>query len=141
MRGPYAGAAAAVVPKEGLVREFFWKTPEFQKLNSKWREKLSDSGFVDVEQEDRDDSFYRGLDGRTAKMRDHTAIRTYYTLAERFLTTGSFDTRKEKSIWELHCQGTPQRQIAFELGIGRFPVYRTIRKYRKRAGLQKWEKK
>lgn len=85
---------------------------EFEKLQAVWDKKLKDSGFNDIEtRDDRLKSwstklfFYHQADAWEAK-------RSYYQMAENFLTEYKFDTEREKTIWAYHAEGISCRDIA-----------------------------
>lgn len=82
------------------------KTPDFATLQAKWKVKLKDSGFKDIEQDadnlKRWDSHY---------FRTHYAIpafeakQEYYRMAGQFLHDKQFSCILDRFIWQQHSDG------------------------------------
>lgn len=92
-----------------------FRTAEFKQLKDHWYEKLKESGFKDIEEnEDRLIQWHAGyFYSRHSPLRFRSR-ETYYQIGSRFLQTHIFETDHQKRIWELHISGLSIRQIALE---------------------------
>lgn len=73
-----------------------------QELQTQWYQKLTKSGFEDIEDEE----------GRLLKWSTHASCSSYaasteeyYRLAQQFVYDRRFRGRKDKVVWRLHAQG------------------------------------
>jgi hypothetical protein len=103
------------------MKHKYWETPEFKKLNSKWYDKLAESGFKDVETEDH------SVRTDTAHFEDMDAVRTYYNKVSEYLHTGDFASPLEKAAWFVYSEGYSIREIARTLNRGRTSIERVIK--------------
>jgi len=102
-------------PSRALIRE--------------WKQKLKDSGFVDIEHSDHIDN---GMLKASPRLRPGRAeAEHYWVLVGRFLYRWQFESEMEQSIWEGYSNGTTCRVIAAALGTSKDSVNRTIRRLTK----------
>lgn len=105
---------------------------EFKKLKAKWYKKLTNSGFVDQEHDERNLKQFSGkasidqengrskLDrwtqmGVTVQIKDHWKW-SYYSRAREFLNSHQFSSKTEKLIFSMHTEGIGVRDIAAKIG-------------------------
>ena len=99
-----------------------FKSPEFKELERLWYDKLKEEGFQDIEESP--DKAERGS-GERMLVRSHSAdfkrvprsniesSYEYYYFASQFLLhENGFKNEKHRKVWELHCEGVPEREIA-----------------------------
>lgn len=90
------------------------KPKDYKTLKNEWYEKLRESGFHDIEQ----DEFrfkhvsHASYFGREIVRRNYHAKSEYYSMAGQFLNTHKFSSELEKVIWEYHTHGISMRNIA-----------------------------
>lgn len=89
----------------------FYETDEFKKINEEWQMKLTESGFDDLEKQDKHfiqpQSFYPA--SKTKKSPE------YYQLMQLIADTHAFNRTVDKVIMQLHADGKSLRQIASSL--------------------------
>ncbi len=88
----------------------FFETQAFKELNAKWREKLENSGFEDIERED--ERLHNYSDHLGENVEYNQSKEEYYRLAGHFLHDHKFTNDAEKRVWELHSMGWGSRRIA-----------------------------
>lgn len=96
----------------------------FLDLQAKWDQKLSASGFRDIE--DRKS----GMLVKDPQGAQPVATASYYALADILLFSGPFDSKEDRRIWRLHAKGLSYLRISKETGIHLETVRRRIYKYR-----------
>lgn len=89
---------------------------DLKRLKDKWYKKLEATGFEDIEDVNspremlkRWDStwFFNNCDELQFKTRHR-----YFIMATHFLNSHDFESRFERRIWSLHCEGFSCREIA-----------------------------
>jgi len=112
-----------------------FKSQSFKRLNLKWKKKLAESGFTDIEDENGkildkfDKTAYKmGRDNINFRTDFFDSIRDYYLWASRMLQIGSFKTPRHKKIWELHSNGISSRKISKEVLIDQSLICKEIKK-------------
>lgn len=92
--------------------------PEFKALQAEWYGRLKDAGFNDIEDAKRERAPLKCWHDKRFKKISDVKIetsRSYYDRAADLLHRCQFKTPTHRRIWELHCQGLPNRKIAEEL--------------------------
>lgn len=89
---------------------------DFIHLKALWYKKLKDSGFKDIE---TPQGYIKDWP-RQRIQRDFTPEyiqekQTYFSAASELYWTHEFESRLEKNIWQLHCDGKSYREIAAAL--------------------------
>lgn len=85
------------------------KKTEYEHLRDIWYKKLEDSGFVDIEKDEK--SFKKHILHAQSKDKNHGTATyrsskiDYYNMATSFLNTHKFKSELEKAIWEYHTNG------------------------------------
>ncbi len=89
-----------------------------KQLQDKWKQKLKDSGFEDIEQEDGNlvswHSMYYMLRYTSAEFAEK---QEYYRLARHYLEAWPFDTDRQRRVWELMELGKTYGEIAKIIGV------------------------
>lgn len=85
------------------------KSKEFKELQKEWYKKLKDSGFRDVEKNERELIAPSEIAPETF---EETVA--YYRMARRFLEDHDFVSPFNAAVWFLHCEGLSAREIARE---------------------------
>lgn len=111
------------------------KDEKFKKLKAKWDKILEREGLPDIEKrgylrvyhDQKLKAHVRGQNGLFQEEWDqprlnstfnpvkNAAKEAYFQLAGEFLHEHTFETERERKIWELHAQGMPVREIAKKL--------------------------
>jgi hypothetical protein len=92
---------------------------EFKKLEKLWYDKLKSEGFEDIEHassrnlKEWDLNFFRN---QFCTIKYETSME-YYEKAKDLLLTFEFKNELHKKIWELHCMGLTEREIADKIQI------------------------
>lgn len=107
----------------------FYETAEFKKQNSKWQDKLKNSGFEDLE--DINGELRIFVAKRFAGTRKISFDRAadderYFTLAREFLHKKEFKSKLQKFIWEQHSEGFSERNIEETLRKKNFKADRNV---------------
>lgn len=92
-------------------------TEQFKKLSQEWERKLAAEGMPE--------------ELPAVYVPRNTLGEAYYEQATDFLRAHQFSGRRDRRIWQLHCEGLSIRAVAAKLSIGRRVVERRIRKYRR----------
>lgn len=98
-----------------------------------WRQKLKDSGFNDIENENgvlKDSKFGYRIYEDTDSMYV-TAKSQYFYLAAEFLNDHKFDNEIDKKVWELHCEGATCQEITKITNQHRTTANRMILKFKR----------
>jgi DNA-binding NarL/FixJ family response regulator len=88
------------------------KDKDFKKLQDKWYKKLEKSRFEDIEQ---DENLLKKWSSKLSLSYSHEEIaekQKYFTMAEEFLNQYKFASKRDRIIWEYHCNGLSIREIA-----------------------------
>lgn len=110
---------------------------DFAALKKEWYNKLKETGFEDIEQ---DDNYLKSWTSSLVKARNKGSYSEskaeYYRIASHFLHDHAFVSKKEQFIWERHSEGISIRNIAIALKQAGIPTYRrdvhdTIQRLRK----------
>ena len=119
----------------------FYETEEFQKLNEEWYQKLKDTTFADGEtfkdlEASVEDYTHLQLESpmqpSSVAYKSRESVEAYYDAVREFLHRGTFSNEKERTIWEMHCEGLSRRKIAKKLGMAQTTVQYYLKKLRKR---------
>jgi hypothetical protein len=105
-----------------------------EKLKAKWNKKLTDSGFVDIE--NKDGSLKAEADPRTIAKAFVDGRAEYYSEALAYLDRNLL-SHFEQKVWRAHCEGISFRTIALVLRITFYRVRNIVIKHQKLAGLRK----
>jgi hypothetical protein len=87
------------------------RNDELKKLQKEWYAKLKKAGFDDIEYED---GSLRSAAPRSPMQKDpliREAIQEYYYMANQFLHTHTFESKREQIIWEYHANGIGSADI------------------------------
>lgn len=107
----------------------------FKKLQEHWYKKAAKAGFEDIEQNDEEQRLKKWhstyLQQRYTP-EAYAAAERYYHLASDYLHNGTFDSTKDKRIWELHTEGLTFRKIATLEKTSDWTVCKIIAKYREK---------
>jgi DNA-binding transcriptional regulator YhcF (GntR family) len=85
------------------------KKTEYEQLRDIWYKKLEDSGFVDIEKDEK--SFKKHILHAQSKDKNHDTATyrnskiEYYNMATSFLNDYKFKSHLEKAIWDYHSNG------------------------------------
>ncbi len=111
-----------------------FSTAKFKKLQEKWYAKLEKSGFEDAEDTKQEHMplkawhnsyFFRRYNALTFE-----AKRAYYDTAATWGAEYIFDSKREREIWSLHCEGLSYKEIAKKLKTYKNLVHLTIARLR-----------
>lgn len=108
------------------MNDRFWSSKDFKKLNAKWAKKLKESGFEDIEQDETHLNFWNG--SRLATLytdEQFQARQEYYRIAGQFLHEYKFDSDLDRTIWEMHANGSSIRNITTYLKAKKIKIYTT----------------
>ena len=97
---------------------------DLKKLQKIWYDKLAEEGFNDIEDtsterrplKNWDVNFFRNQ-GYEAIITKHTTTLDYFKHAEALLEKYQFKNDGHRLVWELHCKGFKEREIAELVGI------------------------
>ncbi len=114
---------------------------QFKRLQAKWKKKLKESGFKDIENDHGDftdhgsahDLRQRKIGFRAGYME---AIRDYYMWAEDMANHGRFKSAVDRKIWKMHSDGSTSREIAAAVPYDNTWISRKIKKIRAYLRLQ-----
>lgn len=96
-----------------MAKKLFYETNEFKKLNAKWGQKLSESGFEDIESGE-DSAIVRPQIIKTQKSQ-YIGGNQYFALCQEILRTFQFKRDLHRKIFELHTAGRSLREIEADL--------------------------
>ncbi len=111
----------------------------FNKLQTEWYNKLKEEGFEDIEQ-DGEERLLKEWDFNFFRNKyDEITYQTtliYYDKAKKLLKTYPFRNDTHRSIWQMHCNGLTEREIAKRVGTYKksmihhilSPIKKTIRR-------------
>lgn len=96
------------------MRKRFWKTEKFKAIKEEWYQKLSDSGFVDIEKNERlkqrADNSYRTKDLTLIENKSR-----YFDLLGQWAHEEEFKTEIHRIVIERRSQGVKIKDIVLEL--------------------------
>lgn len=118
-----------------MATEKFYQDAKFLTLKREWDQKLSESGFEDIENEYGELEPDRGAVAVRRNPARADALAAYFTEAEAMLATHVFDSPEDRAIWTHHARGSTEHEVARLVGVTRQTVNRRLTKYRKRFGL------
>jgi hypothetical protein len=95
-------------------------------LQAEWNRKLAESGFKDIEYRDR--SEFGVLKSNPIVRPTQAEDEFYWVLVGRFLHRHTFESERDRLVWEWHAQGATCRAIAAAIGSSRCTVNRTIQR-------------
>lgn len=106
------------------------KKPNLAQLRAKWRLKLKESGFDDIEDAKGN---LKNFDANRFFVRyeptTFESIERYYQLANIVLESARFSNILEKSVWRLHTEGLTYREIQEKLDITLYQIGNIVTKY------------
>lgn len=96
---------------------------KFEQLQADWYEKLKQSGFEDVEQNEEylkqysSHNFQSGKNGKSQEgiLQNYESKQEYFRRAGQFLYEHAFENDVAKMIWKFHSDGSPYRKIPGQL--------------------------
>ncbi len=108
-----------------------YQSQKFKSLQRSWYEKLSQSGFNDIENSKYEVSQLKDWHCVYFQIR-HTpesfeAKQEYYRLATAFFNTHDFQSEQDKQIWLLHADGYSIREIAAMIQKSVYRVHKAIK--------------
>lgn len=112
-----------------LMSQF--QSKQFKVLQHKWYKKIKDQGFDDVEDVESPREFMKDWHSMYFQKRytidSFQAKEEYYRMARSFSNTHKFECRRDKQIWELHCEGLSLRKIAEKLKTKICRIHKVIK--------------
>lgn len=95
----------------------YWKTKDFKNLSGKWKQKLAESGFNDIENEQGSLNTWstHSHKKKLVSLERFENKELYYRWAGFFLHEYNFKSEIEKMIWDFHSSGISVRNIVIEL--------------------------
>lgn len=97
----------------------FWKTPEFSKLSRLWADKLSESGFVDVEKEKKDGERTLIVFSSEIMCNRHKGYlenkTEFFALIDEWLQRDKKIPRIDRYVMTRYAEGAKQKVILKEL--------------------------
>lgn len=101
---------------------------QLKALQAKWKKKLKDSGFEDIEDGKGNLKEYHSYRYNSKKIkRGFFEKQRYYELAGQLLHSFPFSSPRNKAIWAMHVDGRSNADIADKLDISDEAVERVIR--------------
>lgn len=119
-----------------------FKTPEFNKLFNQWNKILEDSGHVEIEDFTRSEvplKTWHATKWHSDQAYGIEITKEYYAAALNVLNTFQFESKAQKRIWALHCEGVAVRKIVKRIRYKtrKSRVHKIIDNISKQAGLKK----
>lgn len=108
----------------------FYNTQEFKALNKEWQQKLEDSQFNDIEDSDNKDlPLHKDIRKKESnRYFTREASEEYYTMVTHYLYSGVFDSARQKSIFALHCEAIPYKEIGKQVGVSKATAHFQVKK-------------
>lgn len=106
----------------------FYRTKEFRRLNSEWRERLAKEGFVDQENEKEE---LKTHDRRTVRFDDREELRDYFMRLDHFLTNVHAFNRTHQRVLKDYSEGKPGEEIAKAAQISKRSMWKIIAWYKR----------
>jgi hypothetical protein len=114
----------------------YYETRQFKALQKQWYDRLNEEGFVDEElfsEEfgNHNTTFLKRPGFKWVNKWD-PAIVEHFRLARNFLAHGTFASKIDEKIWQLHSEGYSIREIVSKLNqedikISTFPVFTKLK--------------
>ena len=102
-----------------------------QKLQKEWYEKLRQSGFKDIEQEDGNLKIWsKFFTGKLDTLQGEAKVQ-YFRAAGQFLHSYQFESAYDKTVWDMHANGISGRSIARQLKVNKRVVFAVIERLKK----------
>jgi hypothetical protein len=102
-----------------MLRQRILSKAKFKKLQKKYYKKIKDKfGFDDIEDTDHIDRPLKKWTASSLLLTSYgnhisrAAIEEYYSKADGLLHSYNFESEKHKHIWQLHCKGKTNEEIA-----------------------------
>lgn len=96
------------------------KDPQYKKLEKVWYEKLKLTGFDDIEDTRTEQRMLKEWDFNFFRNQfndiEYESTLGYYESAKHLLASYSFKDETHMKVWELHCEGLSERDIAGQVG-------------------------
>jgi hypothetical protein len=97
----------------------FYQSKKFIELQNKWYDKLTDSGFSDIEYLDQKTGQGQSTPYLESSLNHFRHLRAsdisnmleYFTLASQFLNDHKFPTKLHKFMWGLYCENISYRKM------------------------------
>lgn len=93
---------------------------EFKTLEKYWYKLLEYSGWQDCEDTNNDSRPLKSWHSLKYQAQDPVrveALKIYYEKAQDLLNTYPFHNLTHRKIWELHCEGIDEREIAYRIKV------------------------
>lgn len=109
----------------------FYNTKKFEDLNKVWKDKLKESGFEDIEQDEDHLKTWHSKRFKTRSAREYGKEKLeYYRRARQFLHEYSFKNEAEYKVWKMHSDGISLADIDLSLGGRHGKANYVVRKLR-----------
>jgi hypothetical protein len=90
-----------------LKTKKYYETNEFKKINREWEQKLKESGFSDIEKPDvRFSNKIRKEEIELCEKQEN-----HFDMCREYLNSGKIKSIRNRSIFELYCEGFSIREI------------------------------
>lgn len=128
----------------------FWRTKRFKELSKEWNQKLIESGFVEIEFENKNGS--RSLIRTRANRRfqrsdpiSREAILNYFLAVSHRVNSESFPSEVDSMVMIRHSEGATIKEIVDELALNgirkdRKIIRFIIRRYQMKWGIKDWSR-
>jgi ATP/maltotriose-dependent transcriptional regulator MalT len=102
-----------------------------KKLQQTWYRKLKKAGFNDAEDgQGRLKEWHSHYFKAFNTPEEFEENRRFYVLASQLLHSHTFRSERDKRVWELFCNGVPQKDICKKVGIGLTTLKTTLSRYK-----------
>lgn len=93
------------------------RTKDFKALERRWYQILAESGFEDIEDTRTPERFLKKWTLKFGTLNPDLIAETrlYYEEANYLLHRHVFESKTEKLIWKLHCEGLTIEEISFRI--------------------------
>lgn len=105
-----------------------FRHPKFRELQSRWYDKLKESGFNDIENKKEKLKEY---DRRTIAFDNRDAIRDFFIRLDHFITKSHTLPPPHKKILELYSNGLYLSEIAQQMNCSRSKIKLVVYHYKK----------
>ena len=118
----------------------------FKKLQNEWYAKLRESGFADIEKDERNVRQYSSNAYRQASLLERTTKLAYYTAMEHQAERYSFTSAEQRYVILRASEGAFISEIVKELkarsmSLHKHTVIRIIRRFEHETGIREWTAK
>lgn len=115
-------------------------TKDFKKIQKEWYSKLKESGFDDIEVEEKGKIRLKKWDSVYFFCR-HTSDeffmkKKYYEMVTDFLNSYPFDREQDRTVWKFHSEGLTVRAIAEETQMKSCQVFLILSSLKKKMNGQ-----